>query len=137
VAAEPVAVRLSAPYKVAVRGPQRVEVPVVGAEEDAAVVVREGALHGSSGLERPDRLAVDCAEAVDVPLGVADEQAVADEERRGLARSELLLPADQVRRPGGDREQFAVSPLSRITAARLLVEERLVDRAAAEAIDRR
>src|SRR5207253_10376749 len=116
---------------------QRVETAVVGAEEDVAAIERDRALHGAAGVERPDGLPVDRAEAVDVPLGVADVDPVTDDERRRLAGSEVLAPAEAVGGPRSDDKQLSVSPLGRIPAARMPVQERLVDRAATEPVDRR
>ena len=135
--AEPVARGLGAPDLLAVARPKRVETAVVSAEEDAATIEGERTLHGATGVEGPDRLPVDGAEAVDVPLRVADVDPVAHDQRRRLAGPEVLLPAEPVRGPGCDDEQLAVSSRRGIPAARVPVEERLVDGAPPEPVDGR
>jgi hypothetical protein len=57
-----------------------------------------------------------------------------DDERGRLGRAEVSAPAEAVGRTGGDREDLAVS-LFAASRPQVPVEERLVDRAAAEPVD--
>src|SRR5262249_17770584 len=55
---EEVALRFRTPEQLAVARPQRIEVAVVGTEEDVPAVVRDRALHGSAHVVLPDRVAI-------------------------------------------------------------------------------
>src|SRR5262249_60110845 len=118
-------IRLPAPDQLPVARPERVETPVVCAEEDPATVVRDRSVRVPACREGPHRLAVDPAEAVDAPRVITDVDPAADDDGRRLSRAEVLAPADAVRRAGGHRQDLAVSVLRGAPSARLPVEERL------------
>ena len=118
--------------RLAVARPQRVETAVVGAEERCGRGRRRWRPYGPAGVEGPDRLAVDGAQAVDVALGVAD----VDRDRRtivgdvSVAPSRLASSARWCARPAATARTSPSPDAARAAAARHVVEERLEHRAA-------
>jgi len=98
---------------------------VVGGEVHAPVVVGHAVLHRAAGRVRPVEVTGARLERVHLPAPVADEDAVPDDERRGLARPDLS-PPDDLPALGGEGDDEAVKARSG-GVARRFVEERLED----------
>src|SRR5688572_21787475 len=74
--------------------PDRVEVAVVGADEEPVAGLRDRALDPALALERPAHTTGPLVEGVDPPAPVADVDASVGEQRRGLRRPNPGAPTD-------------------------------------------
>ena len=125
-AAEPV-LRARPPDHLARAGADRVEIAVVGADEEPVARLRDRALDPALALERPAHAARPLVERVDAAAPVADVDAPVGEERRRLGRADPRPPAD-LPEAGRERDHLALEPARlRLAVAGRAVHERLVD----------
>src|SRR5919206_3032344 len=116
-----------APDPAAGAGVERVDVAVVGADEEAVAEERRAALHLVAGLEAPDDAAGARVEGVDLPAPVADVHAPVRDEGRALGGPDLRDPA-RLAVPDLEGDDLAVEARARLVA-RAAVHEARVDRA--------
>ena len=120
--------RRSAPDLLAGLQVERIDVRVIGAEEDPVPRQRDRALDQPARLEVPAQVPRRGRERVDVVRPVADDHQLVGEERRALARADRPLPANPARlRVEGDH--LPVDPVRGV--ARWLVQERDEDQVVA------
>src|SRR5207244_182007 len=102
---------------------ERVEVTVVGADEEPVAEQRRASLHLVAGLEAPADAAGALVERVHLPAPVADVDAPVRDERRGLRRADLRSPA-RLAVPDLERRDHAVEPGTRLVALAAVHEAR-------------